>query len=81
MYTESLTPGSDAARKPSTGELRLVLDSLFASHAFVAEEVGGGTGARQMECDRRIMLNVEQSEVQRVLSEMGGPRWKTALGI
>lgn len=42
---------------------------------------GGSGGGYQLECDRRIMLNVEQSEVQRVLSEMGGQTWRNALGL
>lgn len=68
-------------RKPSPSELRCVLDGLLACHAVLVEDASGGAAARRAEGDRRIMLNIEQTEVQRVLSEMGGPMWKTALGI
>jgi len=28
-----------------------------------------------------VMLNLEQTEIERVLGEMGGQRWKNALGV
>lgn len=80
IYTNILTGDEDSTRKPTTWELRLILDSLLASHAVLIEE-GGGAIARKPEGERRVLLNVEQTEVERVLSDLGGPRWKNALGI
>ncbi|KAI5120698.1 hypothetical protein M0805_007661 [Coniferiporia weirii] len=88
LYTDLLTNAGDSTRKPSPSELRLVLDSLLASHAVLAEDTlsrGTGAGAagagRRAEGERRVVLNVEQGEVQRVLGDMGGARWKGALGV
>ena len=55
----------------------LVLDSLLASHAILMED--GPIAARKPPGDRRVLLNVESNEVERVLAEVGGQRWKIAL--
>lgn len=60
-------------------ELGIVLDSLLASHAMLIEE--GSITAKKAPGDRRVLLNVESTEVQRVLGDMGGPRWKNVLTV
>ncbi|KAF9463967.1 P-loop containing nucleoside triphosphate hydrolase protein [Collybia nuda] len=71
------SPPTDSTRKPTPGELTLVLDSLVASRAMLVEE--GAAAARKPEGDRLVILNIEQTEVERVLSEVGGQRWKNVL--
>jgi origin recognition complex subunit 1 len=39
----------------------------------------GAVAARKDEDDRRVLLNLEQGEVERVLGEVGGSNWKNAL--
>lgn len=75
-----LTSEEDSQRKPNTMELRLILDSLVASHALLVEDSGAAI-ARKADGERKVILNIEQNEVERVLSDMGGQRWKNALGI
>jgi origin recognition complex subunit 1 len=41
----------------------------------------GGAATRKAEEDRRCVLNLEQAEVERVLGEVGGQRWKNALSV
>jgi origin recognition complex subunit 1 len=77
LYTNILA--DDSTRRPSPIELRRILDSLLASHAVLLED--GGSVSRKPEGERRVMLNIEQSEVERVLGEIGGQRWKSALGV
>jgi len=36
----------------------------------------GVAALRKAEGERRVILNLEQGEVERVLSEVGGQRWK-----
>lgn len=60
-------------------ELRQVLASLLASHAVLIED-GAGV-SRKPEGEKRMLLNIEQSEVERVLGDVGGQRWKNALGV
>jgi origin recognition complex subunit 1 len=36
----------------------------------------GVAALRQAEGERRVILNLEQGEVEQVLSEVGGQRWK-----
>lgn len=55
----------------------MVLDSLVASRAVLLED--GAPMARKPFEQRRCMLNLEQGEVERVLGEEGGQRWKAAL--
>lgn len=52
----------------------MVLDSLMSSRAVVVEE--GAAVARKHEGERRMLLNLEQSEVERVLGDVGGLKWK-----
>lgn len=63
--------------EPSVVELNLVLDSLLASRAMLIED--GLATTRKSEGERRVVLNLEQGEVERVLGEVGGARWKSAL--
>ncbi|KAI9000488.1 P-loop containing nucleoside triphosphate hydrolase protein [Trametes punicea] len=67
------------SRRPSGDELLLVLDSLLASHALIAED--GVAIGRKSEGERRLALNLEYPEVERVLGEVGGPRWRNALNV
>ena len=54
-----------------------MLESLVASRAMILED--GVAASRKPEGDRRVILNLEQVEVERVLSEVGGDRWKNLL--
>lgn len=74
-----LAGDDDPERRPTDGELKLVLRSLTASHAMICED--GAVVARKSEDDRRIALNLELSEIERVLVEVGGTRWRNALGV
>jgi len=65
-----LTSPDDPSRKPTPNELLAVLDSLAASRALLVEE--GTAVARKPAGERRVLLNMEQGEVERVLSEVGG---------
>jgi len=56
-----------------------VLDSLVASRAILIED--GGAAQRKPVGERKVMLNLEQIEVERVLSEIGGQMWKNSLGV
>ncbi|KAI0749213.1 P-loop containing nucleoside triphosphate hydrolase protein [Daedaleopsis nitida] len=69
----------DPSRRPSGDELVLVLDALLASHALICED--GAAVARKAEGERRVALNLEYAEVERVLGEVGGPRWRNALNV
>jgi origin recognition complex subunit 1 len=54
-------------------------ESLVASRAKLLED--GPTVARKAPDQRRCMLNLEHTEVERVLGEVGGQRWKAALAV
>ena len=41
----------------------------------------GAAAQRKPAGERRVVLNLEQIEVERVLSEIGGQMWKNALGV
>ena len=69
----------DCSRRPSADELALVLDALLASHAMICED--GAAIARKAEGERRVALNLEYAEVERTLSEVGGPKWRNALNV
>jgi origin recognition complex subunit 1 len=74
----NVLPGQyEPSRKPTPNELSLVLDSLLASRAILMED--GLSVSRKPEGDRRVLLNLDQGEVERVLSEEGGQRWKNVL--
>jgi origin recognition complex subunit 1 len=72
-----LTSSDDPSRKPTPNELSIVLDSLVASRAMLVED--GAAILRKPEGERKVLLNLEQGEVERVLSEVGGQRWKNIL--
>ena len=46
----------------------MILDGLLASHAVLIEDASVASVARKPEGERKVVLNVEQIEVQRVLS-------------
>ena len=73
-----LTGADDPTRKPTLSELDMVLESLAASRAMLIED--GVAASRKAAGDRKVVLNLEQGEVERVLGEVGGTRWKNALG-
>lgn len=77
LYIDGLTGADDPKRKPSFDELDMVLESLAASRAMLIED--GVTASRKAEGDRKVILNLEQVEVERVLCDVGGARWKNAL--
>ncbi|KAG1870761.1 P-loop containing nucleoside triphosphate hydrolase protein [Suillus subalutaceus] len=79
VYVEALTSEGDPSRKPTPEELGLVLDSLVASRAMIVED--GVNAVRKPPRERRVILNLEQTEVERVLSEVGGRSWAAALGV
>lgn len=68
---------SDPKVNPTTNELLMVRDSLSASRAVVVEE--SAMVSRKPEDERRILLNIEQGEVERVLSDVGGNSWRNIL--
>lgn len=57
----------------------MVLDSLVATHAVLCEE--GTVVGRKSEDERRVVLNVEYAEVERVLGEVGGIKWRNAMNV
>lgn len=65
--------------QPTAADLELVLDSLLASRAILIEE--GLVASRKDPKERKVVLNLEQMEVERVLGDVGGIRWKNALGV
>jgi origin recognition complex subunit 1 len=77
IYSSVLTGDDDPIRRPSSDDLALVLESLVASRALLLED--GAAVARKPQEERRCMLNLEQGEVERVLGEVGGQRWKATL--
>jgi origin recognition complex subunit 1 len=52
-------------------ELDGVLDALFTARVVLAETRGA----------RRVVLNLEQAEVERVLGEVGGQQWRSMLAV
>lgn len=79
VYVDNLTQDDEPTKKPTPAQMRMVLNSLHASRAVIVED--GPAAARRPDWERKVMLNVEPPEVERVLSELGGSRWKNALGI
>lgn len=77
IYVETLGEGV-STRRPTIGELTVVLDSLLASRAMLMED--GFTAARKPVGERKVILNLEQAEIERVLSDVGGNLWMNALG-
>ena len=79
VYVNLLTGDEDSLRRPTPGELSLVLESLVASRAMLCED--GAIVAKKSEDEKRVVLNLEHAEVERVLGEVGGLKWKNALNI
>ncbi|KAH9921247.1 P-loop containing nucleoside triphosphate hydrolase protein [Epithele typhae] len=69
----------DCSRRLGASEFWLVLDSLLASHAVICEN--GAVVARKAENERRVALNLEYAEVERVLGDVGGAKWRNALNV
>ncbi|KAL1740855.1 P-loop containing nucleoside triphosphate hydrolase protein [Schizophyllum fasciatum] len=76
-YLESLSSHDESARRPNATELASVLGALVASRAMLVED--SAAALRKAQVERRVVLNLEQGEVERVLSEVGGQRWKNVL--
>ncbi|KAJ7128891.1 P-loop containing nucleoside triphosphate hydrolase protein [Mycena crocata] len=70
-------PDSPLLHMPSANELAMVLDSLIASRALLMES--GAAALRKAEGDRKVALNLEQGEVERVLGDVGGDKWRNIL--
>jgi origin recognition complex subunit 1 len=68
-HQHRLYAGIFADSVPALRELEGVLDSLLAARVVLSEARGA----------RRIVLNLEQAEVERVLGEVGGQRWRNIL--
>lgn len=79
IYTSTLVGDDDPTRRPTLAELGGVLDSLTASRAILIED--GVAAQRKRAGERRVVLNLESNEVERVLSEVGGQRWMQVLGV
>lgn len=79
LHINVLAEEEDTTRRPTPGELGIVLDSLAASRAVLCED--GALLLRKSEDDKRIVMNLEHAEVERVLGEVGGTKWKNALNI
>ncbi|KIJ51495.1 hypothetical protein M422DRAFT_224152 [Sphaerobolus stellatus SS14] len=77
LYMNILPRSEDPKTKLTLVELALVLDSLVASKAILLED--GLAASRKAPGDRKVILNIEMGEIQRVLSELG-TNWKNALG-
>ncbi|KAI0260462.1 P-loop containing nucleoside triphosphate hydrolase protein [Gloeopeniophorella convolvens] len=69
QHQHHLYCGSLADRAPVARELEGVLDALLAARVVLSEARGA----------RRIVLNLEQTEAERVLGEVGGQPWRTLL--
>jgi len=68
-HQHHLYAGIFADSVPALRELEGVLDSLLAARVVLSEARGA----------RRIVLNLEQAEVERVLGEVGGQPWRNIL--
>ncbi|KAG8857205.1 Origin recognition complex, subunit 1 [Tulasnella sp. 330] len=64
--------------RPSCHQLRFVLINLVASKTVIVET--GVAADRKSVYDRLVMMNMENGEVIRALSEVGGDRWENMLG-
>ncbi|KAH8826677.1 P-loop containing nucleoside triphosphate hydrolase protein [Flagelloscypha sp. PMI_526] len=73
-YTTSLPRADESVRRLSNAELESVLESLVASRAILLED-----GSRKPLEERKVVLNLEQNEVERVLSERDS-HWKNLFG-
>jgi origin recognition complex subunit 1 len=68
-HQHHLYAGVFADSAPLPRELEGVLDALLAARVVLAEARGA----------RRVVLNLEQAEVERVLGEVGGQQWRNML--
>jgi origin recognition complex subunit 1 len=68
-HQHGLYSGVFADCVPARRELEGVLDALLAARVVLSEARGA----------RRIMLNLEQAEVERILGEVGGQQWRNIL--
>lgn len=68
-HQHHLYSGVFADSAPLPRELEGVLDALLAARVVLAETRGA----------RRVVLNLEQAEVERVLGEVGGQPWRNML--
>ena len=68
-HQHTLYSGVFADSVPVQRELEGVLDALLAARVVLSEARGA----------RRVMLNLEQVEVERVLGEVGGQQWRNIL--
>jgi origin recognition complex subunit 1 len=69
QHQHHLYTGIFADSTPERRELEGVLDALLAARVVLSEPRG----------TRRIALNLEQLEVERVLGEVGGQQWRSML--
>ncbi|KAF7303122.1 Origin recognition complex subunit 1 [Mycena kentingensis (nom. inval.)] len=78
IYTKSFEdPDAPRCWNPTPAEMAMVLDSLVASQAVLLES--GAAAMKKAAAERKVVLNLEQSEVERVLGDVGGDRWKNML--
>ncbi|KAJ6544983.1 P-loop containing nucleoside triphosphate hydrolase protein [Mycena vulgaris] len=70
-------PNVPELRMPTPNELALVLDSLVASRALLVE--GGAAAVRKAPGERKVVLNLEQGELERALGDVGGEKWRNIL--
>ncbi|KAK7033124.1 origin recognition complex subunit 1 [Favolaschia claudopus] len=70
-------PDVSQLRMPTPKELTLVLDSLVAARALLMEV--GAAASKKAEDERKVLLNLEQGEVERVLGDVGGQSWRNIL--
>ena len=56
----------------------MVLDSLEALRAIHVEY--GVAVTRKHPREKKVMLNIEQGDVEKVLSNVGGDAWRNVLG-
>ena len=68
-HQHHLYAGVFADSAPLPRELEGVLDALLAARVVATE----------MRAARRVVLNLEQAEVERVLGEVGGQQWRNML--
>ncbi|KAI9454389.1 hypothetical protein BJY52DRAFT_1225114 [Lactarius psammicola] len=72
QHQHHLYAGVFADSSPAPRELEGVLDALLAARVVLSE-------AREARGARRIVLNLEPAEVERVLGEVGGQQWRNML--
>ncbi|KAH9988053.1 P-loop containing nucleoside triphosphate hydrolase protein [Russula vinacea] len=68
-HQHHLYAGVFADSAPLPRELEGVLDALLAARVVLSEARGA----------RRVVLNLEQAEVERILGEVGGQQWRNML--